>query len=158
MAFPNSEQASRPNTTDLRFAEVVRRLDGQDKMMEKLVTGTDALREIANRIERAQIENIGQVKADIQARKVEEERLDKLILHKAATSIDRDKQQVIMIQDEEKARQSDVAVLNGKIDKITDKLGDVFVTNRIILFLTTAVVLAVIAGVISGRIGVVLTP
>jgi len=52
----------------------------------------------------------------------------------------------------------DVAEINKKIDAITAKLGDVFVTNRIILFLTAAVVIAVIAGVVTGKLGLVVHP
>lgn len=57
-----------------------------------------------------------------------------------------------------KKHDEDVAEINVKIDAITSKLGDVFVTNRIILFLTAAIVVAVIAGVVSGHISLVVHP
>ena len=97
-----------------------------------------------NRIERVQIENTEQLKARSVANSLAIEREEK----------------VRQVADEmlNKKHDDDVAEINEKIDRITAKLGDVFVTNRIILFLTAAIVLAVIGGIVTGHISLVVHP
>jgi len=115
-------------------------LERSEATQEFMLVATATL----NRIERVQIENHEQLRArsvanslaienETAARKVADDMLNK-------------------------KHDDDVAEINKKIDDITAKLGDVFVTNRIILFLTAAIVLAVIGGVVSGHISLVVHP
>jgi hypothetical protein len=167
--LPNGDQSARPTTTDLRFADLSRRMDSQDRVLERLESGDNNIAASQFRIEKLIIETTEQLRARSEANTLAIKNLDAKVDHKDQSSIARDKQQVEMLRAEETARQlvdkmadtkhdADVADINTKIDKITDKLGDVFVTNRVILFLTAAIVVAVIVGVVSGKLGIVVNP
>lgn len=94
--LPNGDQA-RATTTDLRFSEILRRMDLQDRILEHLDNAS-------NRIEKSQIENNEQLKARSEANTVAIKNLDAKVEHKDQSSIARDKQQVFMIRAEEAAR------------------------------------------------------
>lgn len=175
MAFPNSE-AARPSTTDLRFGEVLRRLDFQDKVLDKLANGSADVIATINRIEKVQIENIEQLRAMARANQTAIETLDKKIDHKDHTSIDRDKVQVSMIRDETSAREAamdkqqkdhdidiaslkdDIKAVDGKVETLKDKVTDAITLTRVILALSAITAIAIAGAVFSGHISVVLHP
>lgn len=166
--LPNGEQ-SRPTTTDLRFSEILRRMDGQDRILELLQTTT-------TRIDRIQIENNEQLKARSEANTTAIKYLDTKVEHKDQTSIARDEQQVVMIRQEQadreaamaerrRAHDADIAKLaasietvNTNVEKLREKVSDAVILTRIILFITAGFVLAFVGGLLSGHIGFVITP
>src|SRR5690348_15539054 len=102
--LPNGEQ-SRPGTTDLRFAEVSRRLDGQDKVLEKVSTGIDQLTAASFRIEKFQIQTNEQLTARSEANYKAIELLGKRVEQDYLASVKRDEQLGGMVAQEKADRE-----------------------------------------------------
>lgn len=165
----NGDQSARPTTTDLRFADLQRRMDSQDRVLEKLDNGSATIVASQFRIEKALIEATEQLKARSEANTTAIKNLDDKVEHKDQSSIARDQQQMVFIRAEETAREAamaerrrahdaDIAGLRADIKEINAKVSDSVMLTRILLFVVAAFAVAVIGAAVTGHLGIVVHP
>lgn len=154
------------SNVDVKLATLLERSKTTEKFAEVAGRALTSLSETIQRIERTQIEQNTSLTARSEANSKAIAALQALVEHKAGSSIERDKQQVYMLREEERIRKeaddrlrserqeeldeqaarhdAEIAAINLRLDKMADKLDNAVFWARIMAGV------AALAGVVAG--------